>query len=156
MKQLRHLATRAHARRFPLAGPSSAWMRGMSAIRDHMTDHPHTIGADQPLSEAARRMQQHRIRHLPVLEGGALVGMISDRDVLLGERVSPPLRVADVMSPETFAIGPDTAVSDVVGKMADQRLGSAVIMRGVKVIGIFTTTDALRMLARMLTEREGG
>src|SRR5690606_31406335 len=119
--------------------------RPMSAIRDHMSDHPHTIGSDQPVVEAARRMREHRIRHLPVLEGGALVGMISERDVLLGERVSPPLTVADVMSPETFAIGPDTPVSEVVAKMAEHRLGSAVIMQGVKVIGIFTTTDALEL-----------
>ncbi len=119
-----------------------------------MTDHPHTIGSDQPIVEAARRMREHRIRHLPVLEGGALVGMISDRDVLLGERVAPPLTVADVMSPETFAITPDTPVGKVVAKMAEHRLGSAVVMQGVKVIGIFTTTDALEMLARMLTERE--
>jgi acetoin utilization protein AcuB len=117
-----------------------------------MTDHPHTIGSEQSISEAARRMQEHRIRHLPVLEGGALVGMISDRDVLLGERVSPPLTVADVMSPETFAVSPDARVSAVVAKMAEQRLGSAVVMQGTKVIGIFTTTDALQMLARALGE----
>jgi len=123
-----------------------------STIRDHMTDHPHTIGSDQPIAEAARRMREHHIRHLPVLEGGTLVGMLSDRDVQLGEALGGGggVRVGDAMSPETYSVAPDADIADVVAHMAAHRLGSAVVMHGVKVVGIFTATDAMRMLARAL------
>lgn len=124
----------------------------MSTIRHHMTDHPHTIGADQPITEAERRMREHHIRHLPVLEGGALVGVISDRDVRLAESLAggKSVQVSDAMSSESYAVTPDADTADVVAHMARHRLGSAVVMEGPKVVGIFTTTDALQMLARAL------
>lgn len=124
----------------------------MSTIREHMSDHPHTIGSDQPIAEAARRMREHHVRHLPVLEGGTLVGMLSDRDVQLGEALGAggSVRVADAMAPETYSVAPDSDVADVVSHMAAHRLGSAVVMQGAKVVGIFTATDAMRMLARAL------
>ena len=50
-------------------------------IRDAMTRSVHTIGASLTLADAARMMKKHKIRHLPVLEGNALVGLLSDRDV---------------------------------------------------------------------------
>lgn len=124
----------------------------MSTIREHMSDHPHTIGSDQPIAEAARRMREHHIRHLPVLEGGVLVGMLSDRDVQLGEALGggDGVRVADAMAPETYSVAPESDVADVVSHMAAHRLGSAVVMQGARVVGIFTATDAMRMLARAL------
>ena len=50
-------------------------------IRDHMTSSPITIGRSQSLADAARRMHEHHIRHLPVLEGGYLFGILSERDI---------------------------------------------------------------------------
>ena len=47
-----------------------------------MTETPHSIGKDQPLAVAHRLMKEHDLRHLPVLEQGKLVGLVSERDVL--------------------------------------------------------------------------
>ncbi len=128
----------------------------MSTIRDHMTPNPHTIGADQSVEEALQRMRKFRIRHLPVLRGGELVGILSDRDVRLIEGFASAgqqdIMVAEAMSPEAFATDADADLGDVVSRMASQRLGSAVVMERGQVVGIFTTTDALSLLARRLAD----
>src|SRR5690606_11987832 len=61
-----------------------AYLPGMAiTVREHMSVSPYTIGKDQTLAAASRLMRKHDIRHLPVLEGGALLGILSVRDVYL-------------------------------------------------------------------------
>src|SRR5437879_4833811 len=80
----------AQTRRAPTGKPATKRWRGgckatpsmtTTTIRDYMTPAPHTIGVEQPLAVAAALMQAHHIRHLPVLHGGKLVGILSERDV---------------------------------------------------------------------------
>jgi acetoin utilization protein AcuB len=127
------------------------------SIQKYMTTTPHSIGADQPLSRAHTFLRQHGIRHLPVLTGGKLVGMITDRDLHLVESledVDPNLiLVNDAMSTIVYAVPPETPLDDVVGEMAEHKYGSAVIMQNDKVVGIFTTVDACRALAELLHTR---
>ncbi|QQR79303.1 MAG: CBS domain-containing protein [Deltaproteobacteria bacterium] len=119
-----------------------------------MTKSPHTIGADQTLEFASERMGKYKIRHLPVLKGGKLLGIISDRDVHLVEAlesVDPSfLLVQDVMVTDVYAVTPDTPLENVASKMASKKYGSAVVMEKDKVVGIFTTIDALHALADQL------
>ena len=123
-------------------------------IRALMSESPHTIGEHQPVGEALRRMREHHVRHLPVLDGARLVGLVSDRDVALAEMIGgkthESLRVGDVMAPEPFSVTIDAEVVDVVATMAQRKIGSAVVLDGTKVAGIFTTTDALHLLLRHL------
>jgi CBS domain-containing protein len=51
-------------------------------VRQYMTPGPHTISPAQPLTIARRQMLDHEVRHLPVLEGGRIVGLISERDLV--------------------------------------------------------------------------
>jgi acetoin utilization protein AcuB len=119
-----------------------------------MTRSPHSVGADQTVGFARSLMRGHRIRHLPVLRGGKLVGVVSDRDIYwietLKEADGDGLRVEEAMSPAPYAVPPDALLADVAREMAERKLGSAVIMEGEKVIGVFTTTDALSALAALL------
>lgn len=128
----------------------------MRTIRELMTSSPHTIGADQPIEEAMRRMRAAQIRHLPVLEGAQLVGLLSDRDVRLVEALdtSKQLRVADAMSPEPYVVEADEALGTVVSTMATRKIGSAIVTDKRRVVGIFTTTDALHLLMRHLAVDE--
>jgi acetoin utilization protein AcuB len=118
---------------------------------DVMTPQPITIGRDQPLAVAHQMMREHQCRHLPVLEHGELVGVLSQRDLYFLETIAGvdlrEDRVDDAMSPEAYAVAPATPLEEVAATMADRKLGCAVVMERNRVIGIFTATDALRVLA---------
>jgi acetoin utilization protein AcuB len=125
----------------------------MATVRALMTPAPHTIGSQQTIGEAARRMRDAHVRHLPVLTGGHLVGLVSERDARLVETLSKTetVLVGEVMSPEPYAVAPDDDLARVVEVMATRKLGSAVVLEDDRVIGIFTTTDALHLLLRHLS-----
>ena len=129
-----------------------------TAIRDYMTPQPHTIAAGQTLHAAHQVMNALQVRHLPVLEGHQLVGMLSLRDLAMIEAVEvvhPDLaRVADVMSAPAFVVSPDASLACVSEEMAARKLGAAVVVEGPSVVGIFTTVDALWALAEMSRERD--
>jgi acetoin utilization protein AcuB len=126
-------------------------------IERFMTPSPHTIGDDQTLSVAHRIMREYGIRHLPVLMGGKLVGMLSQRDVYFIETlrdVDPDkVKVNEAMSQDLYAIGPRSSAREVAREMALHKYGAAVIVDHGRVVGVFTTSDALRALSELLDER---
>jgi acetoin utilization protein AcuB len=99
-------------------------------------------------------MRKFEIRHLPVLHGGKLIGLLSLRDLHLVEtlpNVDPELvRVEEAMTQDVYAVEPKTPLKQVVSEMAARKLGSAVVVEGSKVVGVFTTVDALDLLAERL------
>ena len=113
----------------------------MAKVRELMSPSPHTIGADQPIAEASKRMRLAQIRHLPVLEGAQLVGLLSDRDVRLVEMLDRQqlVRVGEAMSAEPYVVGVDDDLTGVVATMAARKLGSAIVVDHGKVVGIFST-----------------
>jgi acetoin utilization protein AcuB len=117
----------------------------------------HSIGKDQTLATAHSMMRKWQIRHLPVLEGGKVLGLLSLRDLQWVETlrdVDPSkVSVVDAMTPDPYVITPDADLRSVVVEMATRKLGSALVARGSKVVGIFTTIDALRALLELLPER---
>ncbi|HEX8823151.1 MAG TPA: CBS domain-containing protein [Archangium sp.] len=123
-------------------------------IDEFMTRTVHTIGTKSPLSEAHRIMNEHAIRHLPVLEGGRLVGVVSMRDLHLIETlkgVDPQeVTVDEAMSQDAYTVPPGTALLEVARTMAMHKYGSAVVARDGRVDGIFTTIDALKALEALL------
>lgn len=123
-------------------------------IERYMTKSAHTIGREQTLATAHRVMREHGFRHLPVLDGGKLVGIVSQRDLHLIETladVNPDeVHVEEAMTSEVFTVAPDAPLAEVARRMADQKYGSAVVMTGNKVVGIFTAVDAERALAEVL------
>ncbi|MFK7999676.1 MAG: CBS domain-containing protein [Polyangiales bacterium] len=126
-------------------------MSNQRPVRNYMTPLPHTIGAEQSLASASRRMSQLGVRHLPVLQGGLLCGVVSERDILFlrshtgidPERTS----VEEAMSAEPFVVGPEMPIGAVARSMSKRRIGSVVVVEGQDVVGILTTTDALAILA---------
>lgn len=127
----------------------------MPTMSRYMTRQPWTIRKDARMSEAHKLMRSHRIRHLPVLEGGKLVGVVSDRDLHLIETLqdSDPeeITVDEAMSENVYVASPDDPIDAVVEKMANHKYGSAIVVnRRGSVEGIFTTVDALQVLADVL------
>jgi len=125
-----------------------------TTVRSFMTRAPYTIEPWQKLARAHEIMRARRIRHLPVLDGGKLVGIVSQRDLALIESlpdVTPAeVPVEDAMVEEVFVVPPDAPLARVAASMASHRRGSAVVMEGDRIVGVFTATDACRALARVL------
>ena len=121
------------------------------AVQQVMTSQPVTVGRNESLATAHELMREHQCRHLPVLEHGELVGVVTQRDLYLLETIAGvDLRqdhVDDAMSTDAYAVPPDAPLDHVAGHMAANRVGCAVVIERGRVIGIFTTTDALRVLA---------
>jgi acetoin utilization protein AcuB len=125
-------------------------------IETWMTSNVHTIGDDQTLAQAQARMREHGVRHLPVLKGGHLRGIVSERDIAFVESlpgVEPgAVKISEAMTDEPYVVSRGTAVGEVIEQMARHKYGATVIVDGDRPIGIFTTIDALHLAAKLLED----
>lgn len=124
------------------------------SIRSVMTPFPHSIDAEAALAKAQALMEDLGIRHLPVTNSGKLVGIVTDRDLKLSldpiVNVPPMRRVRDIMIADPYVVEPDERLDRVLLTMADRRIGCALVAEEGRLTGIFTTTDASRMLGQHL------
>lgn len=131
--------------------------KSIPSIQKYMTTSPHTIGDDQPMAVAHQLMREYKIRHLPVLHGAKIVGLVSDRDLNMVESlkdVDPrKVLVSEAMTQDPYLVSPDAALDEVVSTMAESKIGSAVVTQNGKVVGIFTTVDACRAFSDLLHTR---
>lgn len=125
-----------------------------------MTPLPLSVGIEARVLEARELMAEHDIRHLPVTDDqGRLVGVVTQRDVglVLDPELDLPfdedLRVRSVCSFDAYLVSPDTPLDEVADEMARRRIGSALVARDGRLLGIFTATDACRLLADTLRGR---
>lgn len=132
-------------------------MKAIPTVSKYMTTQPHTIGSDQTLVKAEKMMREYQIRHLPVLKGGELVGILSDRDLKLIETlkdVDPEtVMVDEAFTPDPFVISPSSDLSEVCAEMASHKYGCALVCDNHKLVGIFTWVDALHAFNELLETR---
>ncbi len=123
-------------------------------IYKYMTVCPLTIGRAEPLEHAKKAMIEKSIRHLPVLDGGAVVGVVSERDVetvlALAGKSSAKVTVEDAMTKEPYVVAADAKLARVASDMARHKYGCAIVLERGAVAGVFTTVDALKVLAKIL------
>jgi acetoin utilization protein AcuB len=126
-------------------------------IQRYMSTAPVTVEPTSTIVEAHELLRTHRIRHLPVVTDGRLVGLLSDRDVALVEALAgvnvEEVTVSDAMSKPVYTVAPDALLDDVCLHMAEHKLGSAVVEQNRKVVGVFTAVDGLRALGELLRTR---
>ena len=136
--------------------------------RELMSTDPLTVRADSSLEEALERMLRFDIRSLPVVEGGRLVGIITDRDLkmILGlgardvdeELLSEEdlaIAVREHMTEEVETIFADSPVSVACRKLAAFRIGALpVIEPDGELVGILSVTDCLLAAAPLFEEQE--
>jgi len=135
-------------------------MRRPLHVGQFMTRRPLCCGPDDALLEVRDRMLARNIHHVPVVDGGEIVGIISasDIDTLYRCPYADLSRaiVADAMSAAPYVVSIFTPIEEVVRTMAAQRWGSAVVVdRKRRVRGIFTTVDALGLLAGLTVSHRG-
>lgn len=125
-----------------------------------MTPFPHHVDAHEDLWTARALMQQHEIRHLPVMRDGKLAGIVTSRDVevaigVAGEGVKEVrIPVWSVCERDPYVVELDAAIADVANTMADRHIGSALVTRKGKLAGIITTVDICRAFAELTRKHE--
>lgn len=124
-------------------------------VRDCMTHLPVEADRCETVADAEQLMAAHNIRHLPVMSGSHLKGIVSQRDlqaarVRCGDEADRKA-LEDVCEAEVLAVSPVMAIDQVAEQMLARQVGSAVVVDGGYVVGMFTTTDALKLLRRLFT-----
>jgi acetoin utilization protein AcuB len=125
-------------------------------IKVAMTPFPYSVDIGAPVPQAQEFMRTHKIRHLPVTDNGRLIGVVTDRDIklLLGPDFDYPapadVKVSDAMVEEAYLVEDDTPLVSVLEHMAEHRIGSAIVTRKGKLVGVFTSIDAFRVFAEFL------
>ncbi len=128
-------------------------------VEEFTTREPITATEDMTIDDLRLLMEEHRIRHLPVVRGESIVGIISDRDVRLVAALTyaekHQVRAADIMTPDPLIVRVTAALDEVALAMSERKVGSAVVTGADgKLVGIFTATDALNALVEII--RRGG
>ncbi len=132
-------------------------MKTVPIIEKYMSTAPHTIGIEQTLAKAEKVMHEYRIRHLPVLDGGKLVGILSERDLKMVESfkdVNPEaVKISEACSEDVYIVSPKAPLTEVCAEMAMHKYGSVLVVDNKKLVGIFTWVDALRAFNELLETR---
>ena len=112
------------------------------------------ITGSDTVRQALETVQEHRLRHLPVLdETDCLVGIVSEKDLL---RAREDLPVREVMTTDVVTVTEYTALEEAARIMADHRISSLPVMRGEKLVGIITETDLFNVFVELLGARQEG
>lgn len=140
----------------------------ITRVRDIMPSKVVTISAGERLSTVEDIMTFGQVRHMPVVRGGQLVGVVSQRDLLrasLSELSSfrseerraflHAIEISRVMSTPPIVIDPDEPVHGAARVMAEHKIGCLPVVEREKLVGLITETDVLRWVAGVPPEREG-
>jgi acetoin utilization protein AcuB len=131
--------------------------KSVPTVMKFMTVMPHSVGSDQTIDMAHKIMDENSIRHLPVMKAGQIAGIVSDRDLKLAMSIrgveANKTTVDEVASSEVFLVKPDSKLDDVAKMMAEKKIGSVLVVDNHRLVGIFTTTDALKALNELLHSR---
>ena len=132
--------------------------RRIPLVKDVMTPFPHFIDVGQSMSAARELMLEHRVRHLPVKEGGELTGVVSERDLEVVAVVSKaagaerdvPLR--ELCEKQLYVVDLHAPMDEVVRQMGERRVGTALVVRDGRLAGIITVSDVCRLYGELLTK----
>jgi CBS domain-containing protein len=117
-------------------------------VRALMTTEPVTVAPGATLGEVATLMKQQDCGAIPVVEGGRLVGIVTDRDIVIrgvAAGTDPKTqRVSTVMSADPVTVGPDDDVSDAEQVMADRQIRRLPVVEGDRLVGIIVTAQIAR------------
>lgn len=120
-------------------------------VRDYMTHLPVESERCETAKHALETMQRHGIHHIPVMSGSHLKGLVAQRDLLAAQvRLGPNFDATslDQVCPEqTLIVSPVDPLDEVARKMIADHTDAACVVDAGFVVGVFTTTDALRFLA---------
>jgi len=138
-------------------------------VGERMSRPPVIVGPDLPIHEALALFKRERIRRAPVIKGGKLIGIVSEKD-LLNASPSPAttlsiwemnyllskLTVSEVMTKNVITVTEDMPIEDAARIMADSKIGGLPVVKGTRVVGIITETDLFKLFLELMGARERG
>jgi acetoin utilization protein AcuB len=139
-------------------------------VRSKMTPNVITAAPDTTLADALKLTRGNRIRHLPIVQNGQLVGLVTDRDLRLA---MPPIWASDtdhhelrnalntrtvreVMVTTIITTPSDTPIEEAARKLYEHRIGCLPVLDGEELVGIITETDLLRAFVELFGGDESG
>ena len=126
-------------------------------ISDIMTEAAVTDRPDDTLEQAARKMWKQQTGSLLVLEGGDLLGIVTERDILKAVANGVPLDtpISDLMSKDLIAAEPETSLREAAAIMTEKWIRHLPVLDGGRLVGIVSQRDLAGVLAGALNEPEG-
>ena len=138
-------------------------------VREWMTPDPVTISPDTPVLEAIKLLKEKGFRRLPIVEGGKLVGIVTDKDLKdampskattlsvweLNYLLSK-LTVSEVMAKPVITVQADEPLEEAALLMEEYKVGGLPVLEGDRLVGMITITDVLRAFIEVMGMKEGG
>jgi len=131
-------------------------------VRDAMAQNPLTLDRNETLDLAESIMNLGRIRHMPVVDDGRVIGILSQRDLFrsalltalgFGRKTTTALiktiKIKEVMTEDVITIAPETTIKDAARIMIDKKIGCLPVVENEKLIGLLTETDILRYVVEL-------
>ncbi|OIQ12791.1 CBS and ACT domain-containing protein [Neomoorella thermoacetica] len=138
-------------------------------VRDHMTPDPITVTKETSVLDALELMKKNKIRRLPVIQDGRLIGLVTERDIL---RVSPSpastlsvfevnylvakMTVKDAMIKRPVTVPPDMTIEEAALLMREHKIDNLLVMEKERLVGIITQTDLFEALIKLFGLRRPG
>lgn len=131
-------------------------------VGEHMSKPAIVVSPATPVTAAMKLLRERRVRRLPVVEDGKLVGLVSERDLL---RAMPStattlsvweipellerLHVKDVMTRDVVTVSASTPIQDAAQLLIDHRIGGLPVLEDGRVVGVITETDIFRVFCTL-------
>jgi acetoin utilization protein AcuB len=131
-------------------------MDHIPAIGSVMTPFPYVVQVTESVLVARALMIEHDVRHLPVKDGNTLLGVLTDRDLKraldpgLGLPPKEELFVSDVFVADAYVVDVSEPLDGVLNHLSSEHIGSALVTKSGRLVGIFTLTDAARLFCNHL------
>ena len=130
----------------------------MLEVNEWMQRRVIAIEETDGLEKVEQLMRERHVRHLPVVRGGRLVGLISHRDFIRALEISrrrketDPVWAMDLMTRDLITVTPDTPMREAVALFLEHKVGCLPVVQGVKLVGILSETDVVRLCGELIEQ----
>ena len=130
-------------------------------VEEFTTPDPVTAVETTSIDDLIRMMKEHEVRHLPIVRGERVVGIVSDRDVRVASGLSSHekmlVEAKHIMASDPVTVSSQASLDEVAFEMSQNKIGSVIVNdENDKFLGIFTVTDALNALIEIARSSERG
>ena len=138
-------------------------------VKNNMTGNPFTVAPDASLTETMAIMKAHGVRHLPVIENGKVVGVVSNSDIAKASPSSATslssseltyllskLKIASIMTKHPITISPDALLEEAAVLMRDNKIEMLPVVQAGKLVGVITESTILDAFIELLGFRDPG